>query len=263
MNRSIAGSMSRRLVGVALAFTMVGAAIGVAAGAVLSNPGPFVGCLSKSGQVYRVAKPPATVPVGSCAKNDTQITFSNGQGPIGPQGQVGATGPQGPAGPVGATGPQGADGQPGVTGATGPAGPAGPPGDDTLAGMNCSVNQSIRWSGTAWVCRSVPILAFLSGWIAFPNPYPYEGAFFGGSIRDVFQAYSPNVWADGYCVDYDDLCEVKLSDVTDHTTCQVTATGQPGAEALGFVRHASRLFITGMKDLDPMKALEIGISCAY
>ena len=122
MAPSLRRLMSGRIVGVALAFTLVGAAVGVAAAAVISDPGPFTGCLSaKKGDIYNVAKS-ATTPVATCGKNDTQITFSNAQGPQGIQGQQGIQGPQGNPGTNGTDGTNGTNGTNGATGAQGPAG---------------------------------------------------------------------------------------------------------------------------------------------
>ena len=84
---------------------MIGATIGVVAAAVVSNPGPFTGCLDKNGDVHKVAIS-ATTPKMSCGKDQTQIVFSNGTGggPTGPQGPTGATGAPGPTGATGADG---------------------------------------------------------------------------------------------------------------------------------------------------------------
>lgn len=71
----------RRIVGVALAFTFVGATIGVVVAA-SSNPGPFTGCLAKDGDIHRVAVS-VTAPLKDCGRGETQITFSNAQGPPG------------------------------------------------------------------------------------------------------------------------------------------------------------------------------------
>jgi hypothetical protein len=74
----------RRIVGVALAFTLVGAAVGIAAATVTSNPGnpgPFVGCLSLAdGSISQVAPPPASGPFGGVCTNgdDMQISFGAG-----------------------------------------------------------------------------------------------------------------------------------------------------------------------------------------
>ena len=73
-------------------------------------------------------------------------------GPKGDQGDIGPQGPAGPAGPAGAQGPAGADG------AQGPQGPAGADGADGIAaGLSCSINQIIRWDGSAWVCAEDPL----------------------------------------------------------------------------------------------------------
>jgi hypothetical protein len=113
--------MSGRVVGVALAFTLIGSVVGVAAAAVVSDPGPFTGCLvGKLGLIYNVAKSSST-PLASCGKA-TQITFSNAQGPQGIQGIQGIQGVPGINGTNGAPGTNGTDGAPGVDGAPGPAG---------------------------------------------------------------------------------------------------------------------------------------------
>lgn len=56
------------------------------------------------------------------------------------------TGATGPAGPTGATGPQGPQGEQGPSGANGIA-----------AGLACTINQIIKWNGSAWVCAADPL----------------------------------------------------------------------------------------------------------
>lgn len=88
-------------------------ATGVVSAVTTSDPGPFVGCLASKtnpgagttkGTVYNVAK---SGPLAACLKGDTQITFSNAQGPQGPQGIQGVQGLQGTQGPKGDPGDSG------------------------------------------------------------------------------------------------------------------------------------------------------------
>lgn len=55
---------------------------------------------------------------------------------------TGVVGPIGPAGPAGIQGP------------IGPIGPAGP----ALPASTCAIEQTERWSGTAWVCTATKYL---------------------------------------------------------------------------------------------------------
>ena len=66
----------------------------------------------------------------------------------------GVTGPQGEQGPAG---PQGEKGDKGDTGDQGPAGADGA--DGVAAGLNCTTDQIIKWSGSAWVCSSTEIVS--------------------------------------------------------------------------------------------------------
>jgi hypothetical protein len=94
---------------IAVALTVVGATFVIAD--TPSSPGPFTACLgvkTNKGVVYNAAE--STAPLHDCNKGDTQIVFSDAQGPAGPQG---APGPQGVPGPQGPAGPQGAPGTPG------------------------------------------------------------------------------------------------------------------------------------------------------
>lgn len=100
-----------RAAAAAILCVVVGA--GAAAAVTTSDPGPFVGCLaSKSnpgsgttkGQIYNVAK---SGPLAACLKGDTQVAFSNAQGPQGIQGIQG---------PQGSQGIQGLKGDPGDSG---------------------------------------------------------------------------------------------------------------------------------------------------
>src|SRR5690349_18706470 len=86
----------------AMAAVLVVAGAGAAAAVTTSDPGPFVGCLASKtnpgsgttkGTLYNVAK---TAPLAACLKGDTQVTFSNAEGPQGPQGIQGPQGSQGP-----------------------------------------------------------------------------------------------------------------------------------------------------------------------
>lgn len=99
---------------VGTAILLVAVAAGVAGAVTPSDPGPFVGCLATKsnpgsattkGQLYNVAK---GGPLGVCLKGDTQVTFSNAQGPEGPQGS------QGPQGIPGEKGDPGDPGDPGL-----------------------------------------------------------------------------------------------------------------------------------------------------
>jgi hypothetical protein len=99
---------SRRLrpvVGIALAVGLIAATTAIVVGAT-SNPGPFTGCLSARGDVYGIAAS-ATAPLTACKRGDTQITFSNAQGPQGIQGVPGPSGAPGPSGVPGADGNSG------------------------------------------------------------------------------------------------------------------------------------------------------------
>lgn len=77
-----------RVIALALTCALLGAAAAVATLSVVAtgangpNPGPFIGCLATKahtgivkGDVYAVAKPPATAPTRSCLSGDTKITF--------------------------------------------------------------------------------------------------------------------------------------------------------------------------------------------
>jgi hypothetical protein len=109
--------LPRRLAAVALAGVLVGTAVGVAIADVTSDPGPFTGCLSLfDGSISQVAT--GSIPFGGTCTNgdDTQITFSNAQGPTG---DTGATGPKGPKGDRGLPGSQGIPGPQGIPGVAG------------------------------------------------------------------------------------------------------------------------------------------------
>lgn len=69
---------SRILLAGLLVLALVGTTTAVVAAVVATNNGPFTGCLSKFGVIYNVK--PGASPKAACAKSDTQIAFSNGQG---------------------------------------------------------------------------------------------------------------------------------------------------------------------------------------
>jgi hypothetical protein len=103
---------ARHLLALGLALAVTVATTAVVAAVVTSNPGPMTGCLATKtiakGTLYNVAI--GSEPTAACAKGETQVTFSNAQGPDGPQGpqglqgETGATGPAGQAGPAGPSG---------------------------------------------------------------------------------------------------------------------------------------------------------------
>ena len=122
---------------------------------------------------------------------------------------------------------------------------------DTLAALNCTPNQSVRWDGSAWVCRSEPIVATLSR-VAFAGPACCE-------IQDVFQAYSPNVNPTGFCFDFE--CHIQLVDVLDHTSCQVSFTGNSDADQLDTEVTSFDINVRFLYRLNPAEPLYINVSC--
>ena len=117
----------RRILALGLALTLTVATTVVVAAVVTSDAGPFTGCLATKtttkGTLYNVAI--GSAPTTTCTKGDSQVTFSNAQGPIGPQGPQGPQGETGATGATGATGPAGDTGTAGAAGLAGPVGPAG------------------------------------------------------------------------------------------------------------------------------------------
>jgi hypothetical protein len=94
----------------------------------------------------------------------TSSGWGSGISLIGPQGETGATGAKGDkgstgdTGPQGDTGPAGPQGPIGLTGATGPKGDTGDTGpagaDGVAAGLSCSLDEIIKWNGSAWACAT-------------------------------------------------------------------------------------------------------------
>jgi hypothetical protein len=179
----------------------------------------------------------------------------------------------GPVGPVGATGLTGAKGEPGVTGVKGDTGDSVLGGlrcatnqviaydgaawacagnQDTLAGLHCTTNQSIGWDGMAWICRSAPIVATLTRTANGQIPI--------GSLYQVFQAMSPDVDPTGSCDPFQ--CRLRLVDVVDHTTCQVSFTGNDGANQLVATTTQTDIYIEPMFMLNLTQPLYVNISCA-
>ena len=148
------------------------------------------------------------------------------QGPAGPQGEkgdqgdAGATGPAGPQGATGltgATGPQGATGAKGDTGDQGIQGEQGPAGaDGVAAGLSCTTDQTIKWDGSAWVCVTEPITAWL-----VQNQWPSNIG--NNNVGAYFDSYN-NIYDSKDCdVNY---CEIKVHGVADHSSCLVRVTGE-------------------------------------
>lgn len=115
-----------------LLVALVGTTTAIVAAVVTTSNGPFTGCLSKYGFVYNAKA--GAAPLAGCARGDTQIAFSNGQG---------------------AQGISGRPGDPGTNGTNGAPGANGAPG---VGDLGCTDGQTIRWSATppaAWVCADV------------------------------------------------------------------------------------------------------------
>ncbi len=122
---------------------------------------------------------------------------------------------------------------------------------DTLAAMDCTVNQSIRWSGSAWECRSEPIVATLSRVAGRPG--------FDAGLTNVFQAYSPNVDTNYPCDSF--FCSVHLVDVVDHTSCQVSFTGNSQASMIDVVKFTDHIDINFIYDTNHDQPLYVNLSC--
>jgi hypothetical protein len=203
-------------------------------------------------------------------------------------GAQGAQGTQGAPGPQGAQGLQGAQGVQGGQGPQGDQGDQGEKGDtgdavldglncttdqtiswndtdevwacsdpvvdtDTLASLACTPNQSVRWDGLAWQCRTQPIVATLS---RVAGSFP----FFCCQIPDGFQAYSPNVDSTTNCNDF--ACTIRLVDVLDHTSCQVTFTGNSNVANVVAIPTTTEIVVMHMFTLNSSQPFYVNISCS-
>ncbi len=122
---------------------------------------------------------------------------------------------------------------------------------DTLATLHCTANQTIGWDGSAWVCRSQPIVATLSR-VA-------SGGFPCCGIAGVFQAYSPNVDPTTICDGFH--CQIRLIDVLDHTSCQVSLTGNSADNSITVTTTPTEITIQPLFILNPSQPFYINISC--
>lgn len=179
-------------------------------------------------------------------------------------GDAGAKGDQGEPGAKGDQGPKGVRGEPGVAdlgcttdqtiswddveGSWMCATPVA--NTDTLASLDCTINQTIGFNGEVWECRSTPITASLTR-----NPSAPECC----GIDEVFTAYSPNIDAGrDYICDATEgylICEIHLVDVVDHRSCQVNVAN---ANIDSFL-YADQIRLTG--SFDRFETLHVNISC--
>lgn len=92
----------RRVVAIGLAAILASSAAGIAIATIVSDPGPFTGCLASKtvagtpatkGLIYNVAK--GGSPLAACVRGDLQVTFSNAKGLQGDPGQRGPRGEPG------------------------------------------------------------------------------------------------------------------------------------------------------------------------
>lgn len=119
---------------------------------------------------------------------------------------------------------------------------------DTLASLNCTINQTIGWNGEAWECRSAPITASLTR-----NPFSP----FCCGITDIFTAYSPNIDTNyGICDGF--FCEIHLVDVIDHTSCQVNVSSPVVRVDL----FQDFIMLEEIDFADPGQTLYVNISCS-
>jgi hypothetical protein len=122
------------VLGVATAFALTGAAIGLADGS-----GPIKACVDNQSGFVRITSDPTgfVSPSPSCkAGSEHGLGWST----------TGPTGPQGPAGPAGAAGLQGQPGPAGPAGPAGKPGPRGKPGKPGKPGKcGCSAAGSVSW----------------------------------------------------------------------------------------------------------------------
>ena len=125
---------------------------------------------------------------GSCKKTETPLSWNQ----MGSQGLPGATGPAGSAGTTGSQGTKGLTG------------------DAVLANLNCSTNEAIKWSGTAWECGTDQYM-FQSGTANVDTP----------SIDITFQdpfTYRPTVVLTVIGHNIADTCLIEFVTVTGFTT---------------------------------------------
>ena len=179
---------------------------------------------------------------------------------------------------AGAKGDPGIQGEPGAKGEPGPKGAQGVPGvgdlgcttdqtiswddvegswmcatpvadTDTLASLDCTINQTIGFNGEAWECRSAPITASLTR-----SPFSPECC----GIDEVFTAYSPNIDTGPYICDALDflICDIHLVDVVDHTSCQVNVSNS--RIDINLTTDYVRLF----GPVDDTQTLYVNISCS-
>jgi len=124
---------------------------------------------------------------GSCKKTETPLSWNQ----MGQQGLSGATGPTGSAGTSGSQGTKGLTG------------------DAVLANLNCSTNEAIKWSGTAWECGTDQYM-FQSGTVIVDTP----------SIDVTFQdsfTYRPNVVLTVIGYNIGNTCQLSVVTVTGFT----------------------------------------------
>jgi len=162
-------------------------------------------------------------------------------GPTGPVGARGATGETGAAGATGAHGHTGAAGQQGARGEPGPQGPAGL-GDlgctdgqtvvwqastsswqctntvaNPLSQLSCTLDQSIRWNGTAWACVDTTKVFSLGRSTTWQR-------FNGSTVAAVFPLRSAGVDGGSTCSTFS-YCTITFTNVSDHRTCTFTEAG--------------------------------------
>ena len=180
-------------------------------------------------------------------------------------GEQGPPGAQGVPGPSGAPGPPGAPGAPGAPGVQGVPGPPGAPGSDgALAGLTCLDRQFVANIGGDWKCATLgtSVHGALSGTTSNNNCCSLsDWASRGGSYYGL----------DGTLVCDDIVCDLRVPEVSDHTSC--TVSGAVGTQLFittspGVVINSSSvtvLFASAVgQDLDAFShgtSVSIQVSC--
>lgn len=123
----------------------------------------------------------------------------------------------------------------------------------TLLAEECTVNQTVNFDGEGWECRSAPIVATLSDTV-WASPVP------GSSVSQMFDARSANIDGTQPCTAFF-YCRIKLVDVVDHTTCQLTITGNPGSNNVLITSSTTYIQLDGMGVLTPGQPVYINVSC--
>ena len=125
---------------------------------------------------------------------------------------------------------------------------------DPFAGLNCDVGDQLRMGSGGWECRAEPITASL-----IKNSWDYQN----GEVLPISTYFDSlnNIDTSTTCGGL--WCTIKVTGVTDHTSCVVQVTGGAvsGSAVVDITNLMDKIGIGLLYNWNELSAVYINISC--